>query len=348
MENPIPGLLKLIDYGASGIGSVAGPMLSPWRAQREAKARLIDAKAEADSLRILAEGRGTALQIISNAQAEARSTLADQNFTIDGEISIREAITQRVHYQEEKRQSNISAVLNEAADNLGEQTVEDHEPDHDWTARFFNEVQDVSSDDMRGLWAKILAGEVERPGSTAARTLAILKNLDRNAARLFTTLCSTCVSLRPDRKMVLDARVPSLGGTPGQNDLQKYGLPFDSLNVLNEYGLIISDYNSYYGYSLPIGIRTGVSEEETFRIPFTFQGGFWILEPMPEFREGREFRLSGVALTQAGRELQNVVDPESNQQFLQDLNEFFRKNNLRMTEVASDEPQIVRTNRVRG
>ena len=77
------------------------------------------------------------------------STLADQNSTIDGEINIQEAISQRIVYQEEKRQSNIVAVLNEAAESLGDKTVEDHEPDHDWTARFFNEVQDVSSDDMR-------------------------------------------------------------------------------------------------------------------------------------------------------------------------------------------------------
>ena len=247
MDNPIPGLLKLIDYGASGIGSVAVPMLAPWRSRREAKATLIDAKAESDSLKILAEGRATALQIISNAQSEARSTLADQNSIIDGEISIREAITQRLFYQEEKRQSNIVSVLNEAAENLGDKTVEEHEPDHDWTARFFNEVQDVSSDDMRAIWAKILAGEVERPGSTSARTLTVLKNLDRKAARLFNTLCSLCISLRPDGNLVLDARAPSMGGQPAQNNLQKYGLSFDSLNILNEYGLIISDYNSYYG-----------------------------------------------------------------------------------------------------
>jgi ribonuclease HII len=107
MDNPILGLLKLIDYGASGIGSVAGPMLAPWRARREARATLIDAEAETDSLKILAQGRATALQIISNAQAEARSTLADQNSTIDGEINIQEAISQRIVYQEEKRQSNI-------------------------------------------------------------------------------------------------------------------------------------------------------------------------------------------------------------------------------------------------
>ena len=268
--------------------------------------------------------------------------MADQNSTIDGEINIREAITQRVFYQEEKRQSNIVSVLNEAAENLGDKTVEDHEPDHDWTARFFNEVQDVSSDEMRTIWAKILAGEVEKPGSTAARTLTVLKNLDRMAAQLFNTLCSVCISLRPAGNIVLDARVPSLGGNPGQNALQKYGLAYDSLNILNEYGLIISDYGSYYGYDLPIGITTGGPNQQIIRIPFTFHGRFWILEPMPGFQKGAEFRVSGVALTQAGRELQRMVDPEYNQQFLQDLNEFFRKNNLQMAEIDSDAPYTSR------
>ena len=348
MDNPIPGLLKLIDYGASGIGSVAGPMLAPWRSRREAKATLIDAKAESDSLKILAEGRATALQIISNAQSEARSTLADQNSIIDGEISIREAITQRLFYQEEKRQSNIVSVLNEAAENLGDKTVEEHEPDHDWTARFFNEVQDVSSDDMRAIWAKILAGEVEKPGSTSARTLTILKNLDRKSAHLFNTLCSVCVSIRPDGKVVLDARVPSMGGQAAQNCLQKYGLNFGSLNILNEYGLIISDYNSYHDYRLSIGITVGGSGQETIRIPFTFQGRFWVLHPMEGFRGSSEFRLSGVALTQAGHELQRVIDPEPNQQFFQDLNDFLTKSKLRMTEVSTDAPQIFRTDQRRG
>ena len=336
----VPAFLKLLDYTASGIGSVAGSMLAPWKARREAAARRLAAQGEADSLRVLAEGQAAALQIISGAQAEARSTVMDQHSEFHGQLEIGETITQRIRFQEEKRHSNIAAAVVAAATELGDKEVPDHEPDHDWTARFFNEVQDVSSDEMRAIWAKILAGEVEKPGSTSARTLTILKNLDRNSARLFNTLCSVCVSLRRDGNVVLDARVPSMGGEPAQNSLQKYGLPFPSLNILNEYGLITSYYNSYYGYILSIGIISG---QETLRIPFTFQGRFWVLEPTPRFQQDSEFRLSGVALTQAGRELQRAVDPEPNQQFLQDLNEFFRKNNVRMTEVDSDAPHFLRS-----
>ncbi len=343
----VPAFLKLLDYTASGIGSIAGSMLAPWKARREAAARRLAAQGEADSLRVLAEGQAAALQIISGAQAEARSTVMDQHSEFHGQLEIGETITQRIRFQEEKRHSNIAAAVVAAATELGDKEVPDHEPDHDWTARFFNEVQDVSSDEMRAIWAKILAGEVEKPGSTSARTLTILKNLDRNSARLFNTLCSVCVSLRPDGNVVLDARVPSMGGEPAQNSLQKYGLPFNSLNILNEYGLIISDYNSYSGYRMSIGITAGVPGQDTIRIPFTFQKRFWVLVPMQGFREGNEFRLSGVSLTQAGRELQRVVEAEPNQEFLQDLHQFFEKNNLLMTEVPSDAPHIFRTHQDR-
>ena len=246
---------------------------------------------------------------------------------VRGAIDITETVRQRIQFQEEKRHHNIGSVVGRAAEELGDKEVPNHEPDHDWTARFFNEVQDVSSDDMRTIWAKILAGEVGSPGSTSARTLTILKNLDSKSAVCSIHYALSAFLLRPAAELVLDSRVPTMGGQPGQNCLRKYGLSFDYLNILNEYGLIISDYNSYYDYRLSIGITTGGSVQETIWIPFTFQGRFWVLQPTEGFKSSSEFRLSGVALTQAGRELQRVIDPEPNQQFFQDLNDFLTKNN---------------------
>ena len=165
----VSGFLKLVHYAASGMGSVAGTMLAPWKARREALARQIAAHGESDSLRILAEGQASAVQIISEANEEARSTLMGENSLAVTQIDIGETIRQRLEFQEEKRQSNIISVLNEAAEELGDKEVQDHEPDHDWTARFFNEVQDVSSDEMRTIWAKILAGEVSAKLLTEVR-----------------------------------------------------------------------------------------------------------------------------------------------------------------------------------
>ena len=336
----VSGVSKLADYAASGIGSVAGPMLASWKARREANAKLIAAKGEAEAQRILAEGQANAMQIIASAQADARAILVSPDAAIQGQLDFGAAVTQRIQFQEEKRQSNIAAVVGEAAQELEDREVQDHEIDHDWTARFFNDVQDVSSEEMQQLWGRVLAGEVERPGSTSIKTLGLLKNLDRTVATLFRKLCSVCVSIRPDGYSFIDARVPSLGGNAGHNALRDYGLHFGNLNVLSEHGLVISDYNSWYDFQAPIGLTSGGASPSVLRIPFHFQSKYWILIATTQRDLGTEFRLSGVALTRSGQGLSTVVDLEPADQYARNLREYFAKNNLRMVEVARWEPQL--------
>ena len=80
----VPGLEKLLDYAASGIGSVAGPMLVSWRARREVEARRIAVEGEVEELRILAEGQSSALQTIANAQTAAREKLRSPTLSPKG------------------------------------------------------------------------------------------------------------------------------------------------------------------------------------------------------------------------------------------------------------------------
>ena len=127
-------------------------------------------------------------------------------------LDIADVISQRIQFQEEKRQANIESVVRYAAKQLGDKSVADSEPDHDWTARFFSQVQDVSSEEMQSLWARVLAGQVEREGSTSVRTLQVLRNLDRATARLFRMFCSMCVFFPGGQEPAIDGRVPSLGG----------------------------------------------------------------------------------------------------------------------------------------
>ena len=330
----VSGISKLADYAASGIGSVAGPMLASWKTRREASAKLIAAKGEVEAQRILAEGQATTMQIIASAQADTRSILVSPDSTVQGQLELGAAITQRIQFQEEKRQSNIGQVIARAALELGGKDVEDSEPDHDWTARFFNEVQDVSSEEMRTLWAKVLAGEIERPGSTSIRTLDILRSLDQKTARLFRRLCSACVSIKPGGSHFIDARVPSLGGNAGENVLQQYGLGFGNLNVLNEHGLAISDYNSWSDYRIVIGIIPGPGQSP-LRIPFCFQNRQWVLVQTDQRILPKEFRMSGVALTRSGQELSRIIDLEPMDEYAQALRQFFEGRHLQMVEVPS-------------
>ena len=170
----VPAFEKLVTVVASGIGAVAGPILAPWMARQDAKAKLIEAGAQADSL-----------QTIAQAQASARRALTAANAT-SGTVEItREQIVQRLEFQEQKRQLNIASVVRQAAEELGDEEVGAGEPDHDWTARFFEYVQDVSEEDVRRIWARILAGEVRTPGRVSLRTLSILRNMSRLEAELF-------------------------------------------------------------------------------------------------------------------------------------------------------------------
>ena len=155
-------------------------MIAQWRESQEGKARLISAHFDAEVHRVETESNAHSLQIIAEAQAQARQSIDTTIESGRGVVEItREDITQLIEFQGRKRLANTRSVVEDAADELGDKEVSNHEPDHDWTARFFNDIQDVSSEEMQSLWAKVLAGEVEKPGSTSIQTLSILKILTK-------------------------------------------------------------------------------------------------------------------------------------------------------------------------
>ena len=53
-------IAKLVEVVASGIGSVAGPILAPWKAKREGQARVIVAENDARVLEIRTEAHMSA------------------------------------------------------------------------------------------------------------------------------------------------------------------------------------------------------------------------------------------------------------------------------------------------
>ncbi len=280
-------------------------------------------------------GDADILQIRAKAHAEAREMLVSNQVSVTGELEIADTVSQRIAFQERKRQANISSVVEQTASELGDKSVPHSEPDHDWTARFFREVQDVSSEEMRSLWARVLAGEIERSGSTSVRTLSVLKNLDQGTADLFRKLYSACVFLTiPDsQNTIIDARVPSLGKNAAQNSLRPYGLGFSELNRLNEHGLIISDYNSWYGYELVLGIEVG-NQKPPVRLPFMFQDQRWVLVPTELGKQKKELKLLGVALTGAGKELSRVVELVPLPEYARALNGYFLREDLQMIQVT--------------
>ena len=214
----------------------------------------------------------------------------------------------------ELKTEEFHGSTDQSTDSNEEKTISD-----DFLNSFEEEARQKSSEEMQLLFGRILAGEIRKPGTYSTRTVKILGQLDQGAATLFRKLCSICMVMQIEPiGVLLDARVSSLGGDPGSNVLHKYDLNYDRLNLLNEHGLIISDYNSSAEY---IGMS------------FRYQGRSWILFPLPKWEKGKEFRVSGVALSHAGRELFPIVDLDPMEDYTADLKEFFARQHLEMLEV---------------
>ncbi|MDI3288057.1 DUF2806 domain-containing protein [Polyangium sp. 15x6] len=112
------------------------------------------------------------------------------------EIVVADAHRRPFEYIEQKRLRNIKQVTHEAV-NVLKTLPEHHEVaeqpvDPDWTARFFDDVKDVSNEDMQKLWGKLLAGEIVQPGRFSLRTLEVLRNLTSAEAQLFQRYLSFC------------------------------------------------------------------------------------------------------------------------------------------------------------
>ena len=214
---------------------------------------------------------------------------------------------------------------NQQADNEAKKTINE-----DWFNIFDKEASQKSEEDMQRRFAKVLAGEIVSPGSHSVKAVRVLGNMDQNIAKLFQKVCSMSVVLEDlyDKK-VFDIRMLSLGKGPGQNELLEYGLSFADILMLNEYDLVVPNYDTRYKYDKCI-----LKKEKNTANPFRHQGKYWILEPSPERVEKNELRLSGIQLSHVGSQLFHIIEQIPIQQYTKDLKEYFAKQQLSMAEVV--------------
>ena len=166
----VPAAEKLLDMTASGVGAVAAPLLLRWNSHEQAGA----------------------IQRITQAQEKAREIFKASGSVgaFKAEIVLAECAQSSVQFQQEKRIANVGSVVQEAKTLLGDKEVPNKPVDPDWSARFFDDVKDVSSDQLRSIWAALLAGEIEAPGQSSLRTLNVLKGLRQSELHIFNRVAS--------------------------------------------------------------------------------------------------------------------------------------------------------------
>jgi hypothetical protein len=193
---------------------------------------VIDLAAGPDRIRakIIAEAEGQAAAMVALAQGRAKLA------------GIESRVAARVRKLEVRRQENTESIVRKAVDALPlPEQVSEQPVDADWISRFFQDCQDISDDQMQQVWARILAGEVARPGSFSRRTLSVVRDLAKGEADLFVKLCSFAWI------------VPGLGFVPlvhdiGAQHVNEDGINFATLTHLASIGLI--EFNSIAGYQI--------------------------------------------------------------------------------------------------
>jgi Protein of unknown function (DUF2806) len=270
-------LCKLIDAVRDGIGTLYEP-----RGIRQ------KAKADAEAAVFLAEGRGKAMDL------EARTR-------------------ERILAREAKRQKNIEAILEKTEKELPE-TASEEPVAEDWTARFFDECKDVGNEELQRLWAKLLAGEIERPGSFSLRTLALVKVLRKEDADLFTRFCSCCWMIGG-----------SMSSLVFENDgaFDPSDLSFEQLTHLQTLDLI--RFESLTGFSL--NFKTALTRA---MLPAIYYGKHYLLT-MPE--GVKQLDTGKVMLTFIARELAPVAGSQPDEQYRTRMIEKWRQANIEVKEL---------------
>ena len=138
-----------------------------WYTAPRQEIRMAKAKAEAELIR-------------------AKSRAESGNVELDSLIQRAEF---RAAVEQVLEQSNLENTIIKALSYLNED-ASPQDMDNDWIKNHIDKCKHISDDNMQELWAKILAGEANNPGSYSKKTVNILGDLEQTEAQVFTALCN--------------------------------------------------------------------------------------------------------------------------------------------------------------
>ena len=175
-------------------------------------------------------------QIRRVAQAESDAKKIEALTKIEISALERRAL-QRFVTEEGDRQKNIEDITAKALPLL----LEEAKPEgvqKDWLVDFFDKARLISDEEMQMLWARVLAGEANRPGSYSKRTIQLVAMLDKNDASSLMLLCNYTVNIG-------SLLVPVILNKDDEI-YKKNGLNFAIINHLESIGLITFNLLSNY------------------------------------------------------------------------------------------------------
>lgn len=214
---------------------------------------------------------------VARAEADAEKIKALAQIEI---TELQQRALHRFVFEESKKQDNIESITAKALPYLKEDANPNNVED-DWITNFFDKCRLISDEQMQALWAKLLAGEANSPGSYSKRTIDLLGSLDKTDALLFNTLCGFGWFIGNVVPLIYDEQA---------SIYTDHGIHFNTLEHLDDIGLVsFSSIGGYRRLKIPKHICI-----------------FYYGEPINiEFpsEQNNELETGKVLLTRAGQEL---------------------------------------------
>lgn len=301
-------ITKFIEVCSVGLGKITEPYLI----KRKADARAYEIKTITQSLsesqKILSsksDYKNGEIQIMISEESSKDLISSLNESSLEQSSLIQNDIKDRILYQQLKREKNIYNTLNytmneletEISENISEEKV-----DEDWITRFFNTIEDINNEHLQQLWAKILAGEIKQPNTYSLRTLELLKNLSFKEAELFSKIgnlsiqnyTKTSTFIPSDKKM-----------------LEKLNINFSDI-------LLLQDLNLIHPQELSFDIKKQEKDIHTF----LFYGKELI---KIDLKKDIPMNLPIYSFTSIGKELINLVERTSNNDYKQEISKLIKK-----------------------
>ena len=227
--------------------------------------------------------------INNNCDMNAIATLTSANFSV--------ALNSAYRAFELQAEKNLQNVIEETRKIIRDKKLElSGYTKIDWINIYFESAKNAADAYMQAIWAKVLAKELDSPGTFGYKTLDVLKNMSKEDFLLFEKMCT----------------VQLQGAVVRGEAYKKHGLQWVECLKLSELGLLSLD-----------------ASERTYDIPVKSVHSIFLGDCVIAIKNTSEImqklKSEVFMLTYAARELKGIVDYSYESGFVEDVVEDLKK-----------------------
>jgi len=213
-----------------------------------------------------------------------------------------------------RKQENIEAIMEKTYSFCANKAI-DKRPDLDWFNQYITLAEDISNTTMQDLWAKILSGELSRPGSYSMKALKVFREMSIVDAKLLAKACSLAIKDQSKKSIRI------ISGTYQQPGLLNFFSKERQQHInLSHFGLnyadILSLADNHLIYKQESELNLMTSGE---KLNFYFNG-----TPLKLTSKKPNIAVQFYKFTPIGTELANLINDKANDDFFAVLKQQLR------------------------